>query len=111
MGSAAPRTTAFTIRGPLARADLPCLCERIRALLEETGAQIALCDVSGAQADAVTIDALARLLLAARRYGCDMRLLRPSLELLELVGFMGLAELLCRTGSDPAAPARPSPGA
>jgi hypothetical protein len=53
-----------------------------------------LCDVSGVEPDAVIIDALARLQLAARRRGCCVRLCRASEELLELVEFMGLAEVL-----------------
>jgi len=57
----------FAITGPIARADLPGLCDRVCALLEESGAGVALCDVSGVAVDAVTVDALARLQLAARR--------------------------------------------
>ena len=44
----------------------------------------------GVDADAVTVDALARLQLAARRHGCQVRLRNASSELLELVAFMGL---------------------
>ena len=94
MGSAAPRTTRFAIRGPLARADLPRLCGQICAQLEESGATIALCDVSGACTDAVTVDALARLQLTARRHGCQVRLRRASSELLGLLDFMGMRDVL-----------------
>jgi len=45
-------------------------------------------------ADAVTVDALARLQAAAGRYGCRVRLRRASDELLELVAFMGLEDVL-----------------
>jgi ABC-type transporter Mla MlaB component len=90
----APETVAFAIRGPIARADLPGLCERICTLLERSGAAVALCDVSGVQPDAVTIDALARLQLGARRHGCRVRLRRASAELLDLVAFMGLKNVL-----------------
>ena len=55
---------------------------------------MALCDVAGIEPDAVTVDALARLQLAARRYGCQVRLRGASRELLELVAFMGLADVL-----------------
>jgi anti-anti-sigma regulatory factor len=41
-----------------------------------------------------TLDALARLALAARRVGCELRLLRPSGELRELVSLAGLDEAL-----------------
>jgi ABC-type transporter Mla MlaB component len=94
MGSPAPPTVAFSIRGPITRADLPGLCDRVCALLNESGAGVVLCDVHGIEPDAVTVDALARLQLAARRYTCRVRLRHASEELLELVAFMGLAEVL-----------------
>jgi hypothetical protein len=50
--------------------------------------------VRGVDADAVTVDALARLQLAARRHGCRVRLRRASRELGELVAFMGLEDVL-----------------
>jgi ABC-type transporter Mla MlaB component len=94
MAVPAPQTIAFAIDGPIARADLPGLCERICALLERSGADIALCDVSRVDPDCVTIDALARLQLTARRHGCQFRLRNASSELLELVTFMGLRDVL-----------------
>ena len=42
----------------------------------------------------MTVDALARLQLAARRHGCQVRLRHASSELLELVTFMGLSDVL-----------------
>ncbi|MDQ2984229.1 MAG: STAS domain-containing protein [Actinomycetota bacterium] len=90
----APQAIAFAIDGPIARADLHGLCERVCALLEGSGAGVALCDVSRVEPDGVTIDALARLQLAARRHGCQVRLRHASSELLELVGFMGLRDVL-----------------
>jgi len=53
-----------------------------------------ICDVRGAGADAATVDALARLQLTAKRLGCRMRLRNASAELLQLVAFMGLADVL-----------------
>ena len=94
MAVPAPKTIAFAIAGPITRADLPGLCERVCGLLARSGADIALCNVSGIRPDAVTIDALARLQLAARRHGCQVRLRHASDELLELVDFMGLDDVL-----------------
>jgi ABC-type transporter Mla MlaB component len=94
MTTSARRTVAFAISGPITRADLPGLCERICALLSQSGADVALCDVTGVQCDAVTVDALARLQLAARRQGCQFRLLHACDELLALVAFMGLTNVL-----------------
>jgi ABC-type transporter Mla MlaB component len=87
-------TLTFAIEGPIERADLPGLCDRVCTLLEQSQAGVALCDVSGVDIDAVTVDALARLQLAAQRHGCQVRLRRASSELLELVGFMGLRDVL-----------------
>jgi ABC-type transporter Mla MlaB component len=94
MALSARRTVAFAIRGPIARDDLPGLCERVCSLLRESGATAALCDVGSVEPDAVTVDALARLQLAAHRHGCRVRLRRASPELLELVAFMGLRDVL-----------------
>ena len=92
----APRrsTIAFAITGPLARDDLAQLCDRVCSLLHHTRAGVALCDVSGIEPDAVAVDALARLQLAARRHHCQVRLRSASDELLELVAFMGLRDVL-----------------
>ena len=87
-------TITFGIRGPLARSDLPGLCDRVCALLESSHATVALCDVSGIAADAVAVDALARLQLAAYRHGCQVRLRQSTPELRDLVAFMGLADVL-----------------
>jgi ABC-type transporter Mla MlaB component len=90
-----PKTTiAFAIEGPIARDDLPGLCDRVCALLLGSRAGVALCDVRGVGVDAVTVDALCRLQLAARRHGCQVRLRNASRELLELVAFMGLEDVL-----------------
>jgi ABC-type transporter Mla MlaB component len=94
MAAPAPQTIAFAIRGPIGRADLPGLCTRVCALLEESDAGVVLCDVSGVDPDAVTVDALARLQLAARRHGCRVRLRNASEELLELLAFMALRDVL-----------------
>ncbi len=89
-----PSPLVFAVRGPIEKADLPGLCERVCALLEENESPVALCDVHGVEPDAVTIDALARLQLAARRHCCEVRLRHASTELLGLVAFMGLTDVL-----------------
>jgi ABC-type transporter Mla MlaB component len=67
------------------------------ALADLAGAKVVFCDVRDADPDAATVDALARLQLTARRQGCEVRLRRASDELRELLGFMGLAEVLPQT--------------
>jgi ABC-type transporter Mla MlaB component len=94
MASRAPHAIAFAIRGPIERNDLPGLCDRVCGLLSENRPEVALCDVARVDPDCVTVDALARLQLAARRHGCEVRLRNASTELLDLVAFMGLSAVL-----------------
>ena len=53
-----------------------------------------ICDVEAIAPDVHTIDALARLQLAARRLGMEIRLHHASSELLELIAFAGLCDVL-----------------
>jgi ABC-type transporter Mla MlaB component len=85
---------AFALHAPVRRDDLPGLCEHVCALLRANEPDLAWCDVSGVAADAVAVEGLARLRLAAQRYGCAIRLRNASDELLELVAFMGLDDVL-----------------
>ena len=94
MAASASRTVALQVTGPIEPTDLPGLCERVCALFEANAGVVVICDVSGVEPDAVTVDALARLQLAARRRGCRVRFRRASAELLELVAFMGLGDVL-----------------
>jgi len=59
-----------------------------------------VCDLDGVAADACTIDALARLQLAARRLGLELRLRRVSGELTELIAFAGLGDVLLEPGRE-----------
>jgi ABC-type transporter Mla MlaB component len=101
VAASAGQSLAFAVRGPISRGDLPGLCDRVCALFERTSPDVAFCDVSGVDPDAVTVDALARLQLAARRYRCQVRLREASDELLELVAFMGLTDVLPDSTSSP----------
>jgi ABC-type transporter Mla MlaB component len=88
------RAFTFSIHGPIARSDLPGLCARVCALLGESRASVIVCDVQGIAPDAVTVDALARLQLAAQRAECRVHLRNASKELLGLVALMGLTDVL-----------------
>jgi ABC-type transporter Mla MlaB component len=94
MSSTAPGALTFRVWGPIEREDLPGLCDRVCALLSAARPREAVCDVDGVPADAVTVDALARLQLAARRAGCTIRLRGASPELRALVAFLGLDDVL-----------------
>ncbi len=53
-----------------------------------------ICDVGAIAPDVHALDALARLQLAARRLGMEVRLRHASRELQELVAFAGLRDVL-----------------
>ena len=89
-----PSTGILVLDGPLCLDDVPRLCERLQAVLRTSDAAIVVCDVGTLPADAVTIEALARLQLTARRLGRRIRLQRTSCELDRLLVFVGLDEVL-----------------
>jgi ABC-type transporter Mla MlaB component len=94
MGVSTPRTLSFSIHGPITREDLPGLCDRVCALLGSSRAEVAYCDVQGVEPNAVVVEALCRLQVGARRRGCQVQLRNASPELLDLVAFMGLCDVL-----------------
>ena len=102
-----PPELLFAIRGPITRADLPGLCDRVCAILGQNGETV-VCDVDGVEPDAVTVDALARLQLAASRRGRRVTLRNASAPLLELVAFMGLSDV-CAEGEEERRPATADP--
>ena len=80
--------------GALARGDLPLLEARVSALLDAGAATVVDCDVSRLAADAVSVEALARLRRATRRHGCRLRVRGATDELRDLAALMGLTALL-----------------
>lgn len=85
---------AMAIWGPIAREDLPGLCDRVCRVLCERRPSMVRCDVHGVEPDAVTVDALARLQLAAKRHGCRVHLIGAGDALRDLVALMGLDDVL-----------------
>jgi hypothetical protein len=84
-------TTVFTIRGPLGPMDVYGLCARLRALLAAAPAELAVCDIDDlVEPDLLTVEALARLQLTARRMGCGVQLRDAPVELRGLLAFAGL---------------------
>jgi ABC-type transporter Mla MlaB component len=94
MAAAASEGPVFAVRGPISPADLPGIYKRVCDVLQGNARGTVLIDVAGVAADAVAVDALARLQLAARRHGSRVRLCNATPELLELVAFMGLRDVL-----------------
>ena len=88
------RTLVLVVHGPLRRSQLPGLFARVCGLLGEHEPHLVVCKVAGVGADAVAVDALARLGLAARRYGAAVRLQGAAPALHEIVAFAGLSEAL-----------------
>lgn len=71
------------------------LCGSLRDRLLASDADVAVLDVATLTApDAATVDALARVLLTARRLGRDVRLRHASPRLVELLELFGLDEEL-----------------
>ena len=92
MGREPPR---LILRGDLAPQEVAGLCRNLRAFLERRWAPLVICDVAElASCDLVTVDALARLQLIARR--CDSRLclLHAPPDLCELLALLGMCEIL-----------------
>lgn len=85
----------LVVKGSIAPADIPRLCQSVRGLLESSDADVVVCDVGAVvDPDAVTVDALARLQLTARRFGRQVRLLHACGELQELIALMGLSDIV-----------------
>jgi STAS domain len=98
-----PVPCAFVIGRPVVTpADVRALCERLRALLDEDGAEVVVCDAGALAADVCSVDALARLRLVAGRGGRRLCLQGASDRLVELLALAGLSAIL------PAAPWPPS---
>ena len=96
MAAPEPSPSILRIAGPIDCADVPGLCAQLVELIDD-GADRIVCDVGGlAPPDVVAVDALARLQLTARRFGCRLRLRTVSAELEDLLAFMGLAEAVLR---------------
>jgi ABC-type transporter Mla MlaB component len=93
---AARSDNCVTIRGPLRRADLPGLYARVCAALGRQGAGVLVCEVSGVASDAVAVEALCRLQLGARHHRCTVRLRGASPELLDLIAYLGLGDVVTR---------------
>ena len=91
------------VRGPLRRSDVPELYRRACARLATGGHGMVELEVSGVAADAVALDALARLALAARRHRCRITLSGAGPELWHLIDLGGLRDVF---GGDPDPAAR-----
>jgi STAS domain len=76
-------------------ADVPGLCERLRALAGEHDSKLFVCELGTLVGpDIGTVGALARLHLTARQLGCRITFRHASRELQTLLAFAGLNEVV-----------------
>ena len=102
MGVSAVR---FVVRATITRTDIPAMCTRLADLLRGRPGDVVMCDVAGVdRPDVVTVEALARLRLTARRHGSRLVVTGAGEDLLLLFGLLGLTELLVPAGPGAAEP-------
>ena len=90
-----PRTIVLDVRGSIARAAVPGLCERLRLFLANGDVDLVTCEVGGlVNPDVTAVGALARLQLTARRSGRAIRLRNARVELCDLLALTGLRDEL-----------------
>ncbi|WP_329035310.1 STAS domain-containing protein [Streptomyces sp. NBC_01725] len=105
----ATKTILLALRGPITAADVPQLCDQLAARLRDSDATDAVCDVGAlGRPTAVTLNALARLQLVARRRGCRIRLTGAAPELLMLLELVGLTDVF-RAGGPGGGPVETGP--
>jgi anti-anti-sigma regulatory factor len=91
----ADRAVVWPLGPAIDRADVPLLCDELAMLVRARPDAPVVCDVSAVtRPDAVTVEALARLRLTARRLGCDLRVRGVDPRLHTLIAFVGLADAL-----------------
>jgi ABC-type transporter Mla MlaB component len=98
----------LALEGTIVQADVPRLCARLRSRVragqaDEAGdVSVVVCDVRAlARADAVAVDALARLTLTAYRCGCRVVLRNASQELACLLALAGLTDVISGCADSP----------
>jgi ABC-type transporter Mla MlaB component len=85
----------LALDGPVDRAGIPAFCERALERIERSDEDPVVCDLGRvARPDAVTVEALARLQLEARRLGRRLAFRDARGDLRDLVAFVGLDRVL-----------------
>jgi ABC-type transporter Mla MlaB component len=92
----------LAVTAEVTRAGIPALCADLADRLGRDGDDLVICDVAGvARPDVVTIEALARLCLTARRHGARLVVAGADPRLLDLVDLLGLGDALPEAGRQP----------
>ncbi|MFA9446735.1 STAS domain-containing protein [Egicoccus sp. AB-alg6-2] len=94
-GSVRGRVLVVGVPAPDGPHAVHALCGTLRDRLLASDAEVAVLDVAAlVDPDAATVEALARVLLTARRLGRTVRLRQPSPRLTELLHLFGLDDVL-----------------
>ena len=102
-----PSVIVIAIDGPIDRARIPALCDRVREMLEHSDHGGVICDVGALTVpDAATVEVLARLQLTAGRLGLRVRLSHAVPDLVELLSLVGLRGVLPLDGPSGVEPGR-----
>jgi anti-anti-sigma regulatory factor len=89
----------FAVGSTVTRADIPVLCADLADLLRGRTGEVVICDVAGVlRPDMVTVEALARLRVTARRHGRRLVVRGAGPGLRQLVALVGLTEVLPEPG-------------
>lgn len=91
--------SSFAIGVTVTRADIPRLCAALAELLRGTAGGVVTCHVAEVtRPDVVTVEALARLRMTARRHGWQLVVSGAGPDLLRLVQLLGLTDALPQAG-------------
>lgn len=88
------RPLRLELPAPLTRADLPGLYRRTCAELSRGSPRVVELEVGNIEIDAVALEAIGRLALAARRHRCTVRLSGAGDTLWELLELAGLRDVV-----------------
>lgn len=89
------RTATLVLPSRIEPTDIPGLCTKLRALASTDEPSVVVCDAAAlTEPDGVSLDALARLQLTARRLGTRISLTRTPEKLYDLLDLAGLTSVL-----------------
>lgn len=92
----------FAVAAMVTRADIPAICSELANELRGRGDGLVICDVSDViRPDVVTVEALARLRLTARRHGARLVVTGADPHLRDLLRLLGLDGALAEVGRQP----------
>jgi anti-anti-sigma factor len=90
-----PGALVLVLAGRIDHENVPALVEGVCGVLDSSGAEQVICDVTAVSApDAVAVDALARLQLAVRRRGSQVWLRTGDGPVADLLMLAGLHEIV-----------------